>query len=567
MRALPLLFLAFLVPARPGPRAAGRDLEAAADAYLAPLRALHVFRGVVLVARGDSVLFRKAYGRADLENEVPLTTRSVFRVASITKGFTRALAGRLAERGLVDLDAPIARWLPGFPDADRITLRLLLDHRAGVPNVNSLPYDEEALAPHTLAQLVDSIAKMPLDFEPGAKRSYSNGGYAVATRILELAAGRPYGPLLEDEILRPLGLGHTHSESDGEIVPGRARGYAPSPVAFGRTIRAPFQEMVTKTGGGSLVSTAADLHRWALAVGHAPVLGPATWADLFPDGDSWAETGRCPGYNAALVRDGDRIAVVLANDYAAGMTYDVARALIDLSNGREPEPLPVTAPAAADSALAAAIPGSYRPPQDYPLPPGASLEVHPVDGNLVAYLGDAPVDVLVPQGGRSFLLRSLWSLATFEAPVAGRSPAVVIRPLYREGSYRATRVATGDGRPGPGDSLDAYVAALRFYEPPFHRPLWIDGTRLAGDSLEPSLYRALLGRVPRARPWRGRAEESGSVVRLSALEPAGPDAYRVIVRYRYVSPWYRGSPSDQWLLVRKSGGRWRIASRGAVASR
>ncbi len=462
MRVLPLLLLAVLVPARPaGPPAAGRgdpdaagrgdleaagrgDLEAAVDAYLAPLRALHVFRGVVLVARGDSVLFQKAYGRADLEEDVPLAAGSVFRVASITKAFTRALAGRLAERGLVDLDAPIARWLPDFPDADRITLRLLLDHRAGVPSVNSLPYDEEALAPHTLAELVDSIARLPLDFEPGAERRYSNGGYAVATRILELAAGRPYGALLEDELLRPLGLARTHDESDGDIVPGRARGYAPSPLEFGRTVRAPFQEMVTKTGGGSLVSTAGDLHRWALAVGHDPVLDAATWADLFPRGDRWVETGRCPGYNAALVRDGDRIAVVLANDYAAGMTLDVARALIDLSNGREPEALPVAAPAAADAAVAAAAPGSYRPPPGYlSLPPGTFLEVREVDADLVAYLGDAPIDVLVPQGGRTFLLRSLWSTVTFEAPVAGRSPAFVIRPLYSEGAYRATRSRRG----------------------------------------------------------------------------------------------------------------------------
>ncbi len=438
-----LLILALLAPAAALAQTAGapEGLAGAVDAYVAPLRALDVFSGVVLVARGDSVLFQKAYGMADREQGIALTPGSVFRIASITKSFTRALAGRLAERGELDLDAPIQRWLPDFPGADSITVRLLLDHRAGVPNVNSLPYDEEAIGPNTLAKLVDSLARMPLDFEPGSARRYSNGGYAVATRILELAGGRDYGALLQEHILAPVGLEHTRDERDAEIVPGRARGYAPSPVAFGRTIHAPFQEMATKAGGGSLVSTAGDLQRWALAVGRHPVLQPATWADLFPERKSWALTGRSPGYNAALLREGDLTAIVLVNNYAAGMTYDVARALIELAAGRSPTALAVSAPHEPDPATASVIRGSYHLPEEYLQLDGVTaVEIRQVEDDLLAFLGDVPVDVLVPQGERSFLLRSLWSIATFDAPVGGRSPGVQLRPLYRDASYRAPRI-------------------------------------------------------------------------------------------------------------------------------
>lgn len=438
-----LLLVVLLAPASARAQAAGAPgrLAPAVDAYLAPLRALHVFSGVVLVARGDSVLFQEAYGMADLEHGIALTPASVFRVASLTKPFTRVLAGRLAERGELELDAPIRRWLPDFPGADRVTLRLLLDHRAGVPSVNSLPYDEEAVGPNTLAALVDSLARLPLDFEPGSARRYSNGGYAVATRVLELAGGRDYAALLREHVLGPVGLEHTRSEADGEIVPGRARGYAPSPVEFGRTIHAPYQEMSTKAGGGSLVSTAGDLHRWARAVGRHPVLRAATWADLFPQRESWATTGRAPGYNAALLREGDLVAVVLSNSYAAGMAYDVARALIEMASGRTPEAPAVSVPAAPDPATASAARGSYRLPAEYlQLADGTPLVVRPVGADLVAFLGEVPVDVLVPQGGRSFLLRSLWSLATFEPPVGGRSPGVRLRPLYRDADYRASRI-------------------------------------------------------------------------------------------------------------------------------
>jgi CubicO group peptidase (beta-lactamase class C family) len=438
-----LLVMGLLAPgaAHPQTAVAPEGLAPAVDAFVMPLMALDVFSGVVFVALGDSVLFQKSYGMAEREHGVALTTGNVFRIASITKSFTRALAGRLSEHGDLDLDAPIQRWLPDFPGAAGITLRLLLDHRAGVPNVNSLPHDEEAIRSNTLAELVDSLARMPLDFEPGSARRYSNGGYAVATRILELAGGGDYGVLLQEHILRPLGLEHTRSEDDAEIVLGRAHGYAPSPVEFGRTIHPPFQEMATKAGGGSLVSTAGDLHRWALALGRDPILDPATWADLFPQRESWALTGRSPGYNAALLREGDLVAVVLANSYAAGMTYNVAQALIELVAGRAPEALAVSAPVAHNPAVFSAIRGSYHLPAEYLQLHGiTALEIRQVEDGLVAFLGDVPVDVLVPQGERSFLLRSLWSLVTFEPPVEGKSPGVELRPLYRDGTYRASRI-------------------------------------------------------------------------------------------------------------------------------
>ena len=85
------------------------ELEQAIDTYLAPLLDLETFSGVVLVADGDSILFEKAYGPADIELGVSLTTGSTFRIASISKSFTRALTGRLWEQGAFGLDDPIAR--------------------------------------------------------------------------------------------------------------------------------------------------------------------------------------------------------------------------------------------------------------------------------------------------------------------------------------------------------------------------------------------------------------------------------------------------------------------------
>ncbi|HJU86932.1 MAG TPA: serine hydrolase domain-containing protein, partial [Gemmatimonadota bacterium] len=359
-----LFTITLLLVARPAPAQESTPpppLAAAVDRYIQPLVDLEVFSGVILVARGDSVVLSRASGLADREFGIPVETDHAFRVASISKSFTRALVGRLVERGLLGLDDPLARWLPEFPSASRITIRLLLDHRAGVPHVNSLPYDEETPVPNTLVRLVDSIARMPLDFEPGTSESYSNGGYAVLALALERASGVSYPTLLESEVLMPLGLAHTAHERDGDIVPGLARGYEPSPEAFGRMRHAPFQEMTTKTGGGSLVSTAGDLHRWARAIGRAPILGPETWAELFPDAD-FLETGRCPGYNTAMAREGEWIAIVLANNYAAGAAADVAAASLALARGHRPEPLPVVSPTPVLPGVRDAAIGTYELP-------------------------------------------------------------------------------------------------------------------------------------------------------------------------------------------------------------
>lgn len=440
MRLFTLAF-ALLALATPLARAqtAAPDLDAAVDRYVQPLVDLDVFSGVVLVARGDSVVVSRAWGLADREFGIPIEVDHAFRVASLSKLFTRVLVGRLAEEDALAVDDPLARWLPEFPSAERITLRQLLDHRAGVPNVNSLPYDEESPIPNTLDRLVDSIARLPLDFEPGTESRYSNGGYAVLGLVLEKASGRSYERLLTEEILEPLELTRTNHEEDGEIVPRLARGYMPSPEAFGAMRRAPFQGMSTKTGGGSLTSTAGDLHRWALAIGRAPILRPETWADLYPRAD-FLLTGRSPGYNIALAREGEWIAVVLANNYAAGAAMDVVPALIALARGDRPEPLPVVSPAPLAPVDRAAVLGDYAVEPGPALPPGTVVSIESRGEDLVATVAGAPVDVLVPQGGRAFLLRGLWSRATFDPPVDGRSPGVEVQPLYGMGSYRAERV-------------------------------------------------------------------------------------------------------------------------------
>lgn len=418
-----------------------RALAAQVDAYVAPLVDLQVFSGTILTARGESVLLERSYGLADAEHGIPVRAGDVFRIASISKSFTKGVIGRLLDKHVVRLDDSLSRWWPTIPSASRITVRMIVEHRSGIPNVNSLPYDEEALEPNTLAHLVDSIMRKPLDFEPGTRTRYSNGGYAVLARIIELATDRPYASVLASELLEPLHLTHTRHSADGMIVERLARGYAPSPESFGHLEVAPFQEMNTKAGGGSLVSSARDLLIWARAIGRSPLLTSSSWAALFPGSDStFVFTGRCPGYNVVLHHDRRRDAttIVLVNNYAAGMVAEVAEGVAALARGDAPKALPVGKPARADTSAQRMLAGTYSLPAGaLPVPPGTTVELRVSGDHLVVYLGAVPVDVLVPQGPHTYLARALWSM--IEAPAQG-ADSLNVRALYRDQSFHALRV-------------------------------------------------------------------------------------------------------------------------------
>ena len=400
-----------------------RSFETAADAYLAPLIALDVFQGAVLVARGDRVLLDKGYGFANVELGVPNTPARVFRIASLSKPFTEVALGKLVEEKRLDLAAPLARYLPDFPNADKITIEMLRTHRAGIPNLNSLPYDEEATAPNTLAALVAALAKQPLDFPPGSKERYSNGGYALLARVIEKVTGASYDEYLKRAVLDPLGLTETRHERDQMLIAGRSFGYTPSPDRRPGMIVAPFQEMATKTGGGSLVSTTADLRRFLRAAYRDNVIRASTWTTLFPPADGFAFQGRCPGYNVYMLREHDIEVVVLANNYAAGMVATIGRDLAAMARGTTVRPPHWRSDVRIDPIEAKSYVGKLRAPPRA-LVYGDEFQIEWRDPDLVVLRGGRAIDVLVPQGGGVFLLRTMWSELKFTAT------QVTIRPLW-----------------------------------------------------------------------------------------------------------------------------------------
>lgn len=248
----------------------------------------------VAVALGDQV-WSANVGSADLEHQVPVDARTMFRTASISKWLTATAAMRLAEAGKLDLEAPIQHYCPQYPQKDApITARQLLSHLSGIrhyhgANGEAPKTDAERKALGELIQrerstqftrYTDVIAPLDgfkndaLKLAPGTGFLYTSLGYRVLACVLEGAAQSPYRTLMRELVFAPAGM-RTITEDDAlEIVPHRAAGYSRN--SDRALIRAPFRDVSENLPAGGHLATTEELARFAVAFNSGKLVQPAT---------------------------------------------------------------------------------------------------------------------------------------------------------------------------------------------------------------------------------------------------------------------------------------------------
>jgi CubicO group peptidase (beta-lactamase class C family) len=232
-----------------------------------------VFMGTVLVARGDEILLDKGYGFANLELEVPDTPPTKFRLGSVTKQFTAAAIMLLQERGKLNVNDLVKKYMPDAPAAwDKITIFNVLTHTSGIPNYTDFPeYPALQGIPTTPEKLVGRFIDKPLDFQPGEKYSYSNSGYIVLGYLVEKLSGETYEKFLQENIFAPLGMNDSGYDSNTALIPHRAEGYAPGPIGI---VNADYTDMTVPFAAGALYSTTEDLLRWEKGLFGGKLLKP-----------------------------------------------------------------------------------------------------------------------------------------------------------------------------------------------------------------------------------------------------------------------------------------------------
>ena len=272
-------FLALTLCALPHPalaQALTAAEQASIDATVTDTLAHTGVPGVsIAVVRDGKLVLAQTWGKAS-DTLGPARPEMPFQIESNSKQFLAALLLRLADDGRLSLDDKVGKWLPQVSGADRISIRQLLSHTAGLQDYWPQDYAFPAMAtPTTPEAIIRRWAMKPLDYEPGTRWQYSNTGYVVAGRIAELAGGAPLADLFETYLFHPLGI-HPLFIDDAN-GPQFAHGYDRHALGPVRQVTPPARGWLY--AAGELSMTAADLARWDIARIDRQILPPRDWAE------------------------------------------------------------------------------------------------------------------------------------------------------------------------------------------------------------------------------------------------------------------------------------------------
>lgn len=250
----------------------------------APIAAGKAAGAALAIVKGNDTIAYKAYGKADLEWDIPMRPDAIFEIGSVTKQFTAAALLQLVEQGKVDFDADFTTYLPGYPTGGRkIPVRRLLNHTSGIRGYTETPAlrnrFREDLVGDTIIALV---SREPFDFEPGAQEVYNNSAFFLAGRIVEKVSGMTYADYLEKNLFDKVGMPSTSYCSNSAIVKRRARGYDADSAGL---VNKGFISHSWPYAAGSLCSTVGDLVAWNRALHSGKVIGEAAFAQLVAPGE------------------------------------------------------------------------------------------------------------------------------------------------------------------------------------------------------------------------------------------------------------------------------------------
>ncbi|MGV3456042.1 serine hydrolase [Sphingomonas sp.] len=394
------------------------------------------FMGAVLVARDDVVLFDKGYGSANLEWNIPNDGATKFRLGSVTKQFTAVAILLLQDRGKLTLDAPVKTYLPDAPAAwDKVTVRHLLTHSAGIPNFTNFPdYGATKTLPATHDSLIARFRDKPLEFAPGEKFAYSNSGYVLLSAIVEKLSGQGYTAFVAENLFKPLGMADTGYDSHAMILPRRASGYAPGPKG---PVNADYISMTIPQGAGGLYSTTRDLLKWQRGIYGGKLLKPATVAAFrTPYKDGYAlgigvqsaggvttieHGGGIEGFNTSLAYDPDRkLTVVVLGNLNGPAPGKLSKALMTLARGG-------TVTLAAERKEITVAPDQLAQYEGvYELAPTFAITMRVKDGKLMTQATGQQEFELFPESKDRFFLKVVDAQVEFTRDASGKVTGAIL---------------------------------------------------------------------------------------------------------------------------------------------
>lgn len=302
------------------------------DSLLTALNREDEFTGSVLAAKNGSVVFEKGYGYKNTAKKLKNDANTVYQLGSVTKTFTSTMILMLQEQGKLNVKDKLEKYLPTYPDADKITIENLLTHTSGIFNYtdDSLFAATGMFRHHSRAEMIDLFKDKLTKIEPGTKFNYSNSNYMLLGYIIEDLTGMNYYKALRTMILEPLGMTHTGCNFAGLKSADKATGYFS--IAGTTGVPAPMVDSSVSYAAGCIYSTVGDMYIYAQALLDNKLLRPVDWitaTKVNKDnyGYGWM-TGEMYGHksvghnggvhgfvsNFFMVPDDRTVVVVLSND-------------------------------------------------------------------------------------------------------------------------------------------------------------------------------------------------------------------------------------------------------------
>ncbi len=296
----------------------------------------------VIAIKDGKVLYQHAFGLADLERHTRATTKTNYRLASVTKQFTAMSVMMLAERGKLSFDQKLDTILTGLPP--EVTIRHLLNHTSGLAD-----YEDGA----TTFQLKDRDVLEILRkkdrtlFEPGTKYNYSNSGYSMLALVVEKLSGMTFADFLKTNIFGPLNMSTSVAHQEGiDIVRDRAYGHSKDGEKFKRTDQSLTSAVL---GDGGIYSSVEDLRKWDAALWANRLVSAETWRQAVTPGPNagnygfgweiasykgrpvWRHSGSTIGFRTHIARfSQERLTVIVLLNRSDLNPQDLALALADL---------------------------------------------------------------------------------------------------------------------------------------------------------------------------------------------------------------------------------------------
>jgi CubicO group peptidase (beta-lactamase class C family) len=310
------------------------------------------FSGAVLVAENGQIIYKKAFGYANMDLDVPNKVDTKFRIASMTKAFTAMLIMQLVEEGKVQLDEKVTNYLTDYPkpQGDNISIHHLLTHTSGMLNYTNIDgfWANETRNSYTMEQLVKVFSDSAIIDTVGTKYRYNNGGYVLLGAIVEKVTGKTFEEVLNKKILKALEMKNSGYDKQGIILKNRADGYNKTLLGYQPS---PYQDMTSISAAGCMYSTVDDLYLWDRALYTELLLSESYKQKMFTPnlnnyGYGWgigkekvgdkpdsitviAHNGGVNGFTSRIMRvPEDQHLVILLRNVGLGGITDVSRKIL-----------------------------------------------------------------------------------------------------------------------------------------------------------------------------------------------------------------------------------------------